>query len=141
MTYIQHPSGQGVIDTLENAIIHPGPSGEWAAYQDWLAAGNTPGPAPEPTPETPSPDWRGFLAALRDTSAFLQLRGAARIDVATNALATELRLALGEAALGMVDLETVQTLLNELWPTLSSEDRATVMSLISGYHIPLQGPA
>jgi hypothetical protein len=47
----------------------------------------------------PQPNWREFLNSLKQTTIVQDLRNASRVDVASNALATELRLALGEAAL------------------------------------------
>jgi hypothetical protein len=85
----------------------------------------------------PPPDWRGFLAALRDTTVFQGLRGQARADVGANALATELRLALGEAALGMADIDSIQALLEELLPTLDEPQVAEIAAAIEEFHIPL----
>lgn len=91
----------------------------------------------------PEPQWRDFLAALRATSVFATLRGQARVDVAVNALATELRTVLGEAALGMVEVAEVQELLDELLPTLTPEQVAEIEAGIAAFSIPLtmQAPA
>jgi hypothetical protein len=127
---------QGVIRLSDNAGIPFAPGNrDYQEYLDWLAGGNAPEPADPPPP--PGPDWRGFLAALRDTTVFQGLRGAARADVATNALATELRLALGEAALGMADIDSTQALLGELLPTLDEPQVAEIATAIEEFHIPL----
>jgi hypothetical protein len=89
----------------------------------------------------PKPDWRGFLQALRRTTVFAALRGQARMDVAANALATELRTALGEAALGLVDAATIQALLDELWPSLDATERGEILAGVEAFHIPLIEPA
>jgi hypothetical protein len=126
----------GALRLADNTSIPFAPGNrDYQEYLEWLAEGNTPEPADPPPP--PSPDWRGFLASLRDTTVFAGLRGAARADVAANALATELRLALGEAALGMADLETIQALLGELLPTLSESQVAEIAAAIEEFHIPL----
>jgi hypothetical protein len=88
----------------------------------------------------PGPDWRGFLGALRTTTVFAALRGQARQDVAANALATELRTALGEAALGLVDAATIQALLDELWPSLDATERGEILAGVEAFHIPLIEP-
>jgi hypothetical protein len=90
--------------------------------------------------QAPGPDWRGFLGALRTTSVFAALRGQARQDVAANALATELRTALGEAALGLVDAATIQALLDELWPSLDATERGEILAGVEAFHIPLIEP-
>lgn len=89
----------------------------------------------------PGPDWRGFLEALRDTTVFAALRSQARVNVEANALATELRAALGEAALGLVDMDTIQGLLNELLPTLPPEQIAEIQGGIAAFNIPLTSGA
>jgi hypothetical protein len=135
MTYKLSQRGS-IIRLSDNASIPTAPGNrDYREYLEWLAEGNTPEPADPPPP--PGPDWRGFLAALRDTTVFQGLRGAARADVAANALATELRLALGEAALGLVDVESIQALLSELLPTLDEPQVAEIATAIEEFHIPL----
>lgn len=104
-------------------------------FNNWLAEGNTPEPADPPPP--PDADWRGFLDALRSSTVFAALRGQARLDVGANALATELRLALGEAALGMADPESIQVLLGELLPTLDAGQVSEIATAVETFNIPL----
>ena len=54
MTY-QLTSGTGIFRLADNATIPPDPANiDYAEYQQWLAAGNTPLPAPDP-PDPPAP--------------------------------------------------------------------------------------
>jgi hypothetical protein len=50
MTY-QLTTGDNILRLADNAFIPPDPANtDYAAYLEWLAAGNTPEPAPEPEP-------------------------------------------------------------------------------------------
>jgi len=50
MTY-QLTTGNMILRTTDGAFIPPDPANtDYAAYQAWLAEGNTPLPAPEPEP-------------------------------------------------------------------------------------------
>ena len=50
MTY-QLTTGDTILRTADNAFIPPDPANtDYAAYLEWVAAGNTPEPAPEPEP-------------------------------------------------------------------------------------------
>lgn len=110
-----------------------GPAGR--EYSAWLAEGNLPLPA---DPEPVLPNWRGFLRDLRGTVVFTSLRGQARRDVAANALATELRTLLGEAALGLIEEDAIQALLSELLPSLPAPQVAEIQAAIAANNIPLQ---
>lgn len=87
--------------------------------------------------EQAAPDWRGFLNALRGTSVFTNLRSQARQDVAANALATELRTNLGEAAQGYPTVSVIQQLVNELYPSLTTQQVAEIQTAITAFKIPL----
>jgi len=50
MTY-QLTNTDSILRTADNAYIPPDPANtDYAAYLEWVAAGNTPEPAPEPEP-------------------------------------------------------------------------------------------
>ena len=50
MTY-QLTTGESILRLADNAFIPPDPANtDYAAYLEWVAAGNTPEPAPEPEP-------------------------------------------------------------------------------------------
>lgn len=49
--YTARPGTDAVVRNSDDAIIGPEDTVDWAAYQSWLAEGNTPTPAPvEPAP-------------------------------------------------------------------------------------------
>lgn len=112
---------------------------EYAAEIFNRAAAGEFGPVADFVPQSrpPEADWRGFLQAMRTTTVFAALRGQARADVAANALATELRTALGEAALGMVEADTIQALVDELLPSLTPQQVAEIQAGIVAFGAPL----
>lgn len=124
-----------VIRLLDGANIPIDPDNrDYIEYLKWEAKGNTPEAA---DPEPVVPDWKGFLLDLRGTTVFTSLRGQARTDVAANALATELRTLLGEAALGLVEVEAIQELLNELAPALPPIQIQEIAQAVLDNNIPL----
>jgi hypothetical protein len=65
MTY-QLTTGDTILRIADNAFIPPDPANtDYAAYLEWVAAGNTsePAPEPEPTPE-PTPQQKLEAAGL-----------------------------------------------------------------------------
>ena len=53
MTY-QLTTGNTILRTTDNAFIPPDPANtDYAAYLEWVEAGNTPEPAPIPEPPAP----------------------------------------------------------------------------------------
>ena len=65
MTY-QLTTSDTILRLADNAFIPPDPANtDYAAYLEWLAAGNTPAPAPEPpTPVEPTPAEKLAAAGL-----------------------------------------------------------------------------
>lgn len=84
-----------------------------------------------------SPEWKQFLLALTQTTVFTNVRQLSRVDVGANALATELRTSLGEAALGFAEPMIIQGLFNELIPSLTVQELTEIGSLIQIHRIPL----
>lgn len=108
---------------------------QYIKYLSWLEAGNEPFDPPLPPP--PSPNWKGFLIALRSTSVFNSLREASRLDISFTALASELRITLGEAALGAAEPPIIQGLVNELIPHLTTEQLLELQTVVAEYNVPL----
>jgi hypothetical protein len=51
MTMYQFTQGDTILRLADNAFIPPDPANtDYQAYLEWVAAGNTPEPAPEPKP-------------------------------------------------------------------------------------------
>lgn len=117
----------------------------WAAYRQALRdVPDQPGfPFDVTWPEPPAaeggsvPRWRPFLAALQASETFTALRGLSRSSISANALATELRLALGEAALGKPDVPSLQALVAELIPLLDTTQLNEIAGLLQTYSIPI----
>lgn len=84
------------------------------------------------------PNWREFLSELRQTEVFSLIKEQSRSDIQINGIFTELRINLGEAALGVSNNEEVQDILYELVSVLTTEQISEIQSLIEKYNIPLQ---
>lgn len=127
---------QGTIQRSDGAVIPPDERNRaYRDYLDWLAKGNTPDPADPPAP--PSPEWGKFLQSLRQTTVFTLLRAQSRVDIEANALATELRTELGEAALGISTSGNIQPLLDVLAVGLTTSQKQEISDLIDIHYIPL----
>jgi hypothetical protein len=75
----------GVYDAIAARTINRSDGALWQAYRLWLAAGNTPDPAPIVTPPAPSAEELAQAAELAERE---QLRTQLRADAAIRALAT-----------------------------------------------------
>lgn len=110
-------------------------NGYYNQYLSWLSQGNS--PEFFSFTENPSPKWKNFLKDLRETSTFGAMRASSRLDIYANALATEIRTELGEAALGISTEGHIQPLLDELVLGLSTSQIGEISDLISLHNIPL----
>lgn len=136
MTYKLLRDNNSIIRLLDGATIPLAPGNrDYRDYLAWLADGNTPEAADPPPP--PSPEWREFLKSLRETSVFSNLKAQARVNIEANALATELRTELGEAALGISTEGNIQPLLDELSVGITTSQKQEISNLITIHYIPL----
>lgn len=107
---------------------------DYIEYLKWIEEGNT------PLPEDPPiiyEDWRGFTVGVSTSSTFQFLRSGSMVDIGINALATELRILLSEASLGISNKENIQQLLSTLIPLLSEAQINELNELFIRYNIPL----
>lgn len=124
-----------IIDTERNIFIPKDSNNpEYKIYLEWLSEGNI----PDPEDILPfSPKWKQFLTSLRSTETFTLLRSQARVSIEANALATELRTELGEAASGISTAGNIQPLLDQLSVGITTSQKQEILDLITIYHIPL----
>jgi hypothetical protein len=138
MTYRLTESPGWIQRTSDGAHFFVDPaSADYQEYLSWLSKGNVPGAAVATPPPPPPADWAGLLVALRDTNVFARLRGQARLNVEANAVATELRTLLGEAALGLVQADAIQALITDVAPTIPEGERDRLRTLFARFRVPL----
>tara|TARA_R110000868_G_scaffold236493_2_gene490516 strand:+ start:2067 stop:2501 length:435 start_codon:yes stop_codon:yes gene_type:complete len=85
---------------------------DFAEYQAWLDAGNTPEPAPAPPP--PPPSYVSFWEGLLATDIYQAIRGQATISLAMNTAVTEFIALLGDAKAGRVYEAAIQSSINSI---------------------------
>lgn len=83
------------------------------------------------------PDWKEFLKGLMQTNVFTSVRQLSRVDVGANAIATELRTSLGEAAFGFAEPIVIQSLFDELSSSLSQSELTEIDNLVQLNRIPI----
>lgn len=83
------------------------------------------------------PNWRNFLQELKLTNVFQTVRLGSRSNVEINAIATELRTLIGEAALGFPEIELIQNVLNELILNLNNDEINEINQLIISNNLPV----
>lgn len=106
MTY-QLTSGDIILRLSDNAYIPQVPDNrDYREYQEWLAEGNTPLPAPEPSP--PGPDYQAFWAGLMASSLYASIREQSMVSLPMNTLGTEFIALLGDAKAGRPYEEAIQ---------------------------------
>jgi hypothetical protein len=95
----QLTSGDTILRLADNASIPQAPGNrDYREYLDWLEAGNTPLPAPEPAP--PGPDYLAFWDALTAGTVFASIREQSFVSLPMNTLATEFIALIGDAKAG-----------------------------------------
>jgi hypothetical protein len=103
----QLTSSTSIIRLSDNAFIPQAPGNrDYAEYQTWLSAGNTPLPAPAPPP--PAPDYIAFWDALTTSTIYTAIREQSMASLPMNTLATELIALLGDAKAGRANEAAIQ---------------------------------
>lgn len=83
----------------DGAFIPQDPANRhYQEYLEWLDAGNTPEPAPEPP--APAPDYRAFWLALIGTDLYAAIREQSSVSLPLNTMATEFIALLTDAKNG-----------------------------------------
>ena len=87
----------------------------WAEYLDWLAAGNTPEPAP--APPAPGPDYLAFWDALMVSTVYASIREQSFVSLPMNTLATEFIALIGDAKAGRANEVAIQASMDAILVT------------------------
>jgi hypothetical protein len=115
MTY-QLTSGDTIVRLIDNAYIPQAPGNrDYAEYLDWLEAGNTPLPAPEPPPL--GPDYLAFWDALMVSTVYASIREQSFVSLPMNTLATEFIALIGDAKAGRANEAAIQQSMDAILAT------------------------
>jgi len=96
--------------------IPPDPANtDYAAYLKWVAAGNTPEPAPEPP--APGPDYLAFWDALMVSTVYASIREQSFVSLPMNTLATEFIALMGDAKAGRASEPAIQASIDAILTT------------------------
>jgi hypothetical protein len=103
----QLTSSDTIVRLSDGAFIPTAPGNrDYREYQDWLEAGNTPLPAPEPP--APGPDYLAFWDALMTSSVYGSIREQSMANLPMNTLATEFIALIGDAKAGRANEAAIQ---------------------------------
>ena len=111
--YVTRADGATIPDDLNNT--------DWQAYQAWLAAGNTPTPAPVPPPSMPQFTFLQFLAL------FTASEQAAIVDSTDTQVKLFMLMAAGASTLSLIDPRTIQGLAYLVSVNLLTQARETAI--------------
>jgi hypothetical protein len=115
MTY-QLTSGDTILRLADNALIPTDPGNrDFVAYLEWVEAGNTPEPAPEPP--APWPDYRGFYDSLLISTAYQNIRTQAVASLPLTLAAVEFSAAMGDAKAGAPNQAALQACIDNIATT------------------------
>jgi hypothetical protein len=103
----QLASSDSILRLSDNAFIPQAPGNrDYREYLDWLEAGNTPLPAPEPP--APGPDYLAFWDALMVSTVYASIREQSFVSLPMNTLATEFIALIGDAKAGRANEAAIQ---------------------------------
>lgn len=103
----QLTSSTSILRLSDNAFIPQAPGNrDYREYQEWLAKGNTPLPAP--APPAPGSDYIAFWNALTTSTVYASIREQSMASLPMNTLATELIALLGDAKAGRANASAIQ---------------------------------
>jgi hypothetical protein len=103
----QLTTGTSIIRLSDGAFIPADPANtDYAAYLDWLEAGNTPEPAPAPPP--PPPSYTAFWDALIASTVYASIRTQSMTSLPMNTLATEFIALIGDAKASRANEAAIQ---------------------------------
>lgn len=112
MSY-QLTSGDTILRLSDNAFIPPDPGNrDYREYLDWLDAGNTPEPAPEPP--APGPDYLTFWDGLLISNVYQSIRAQALTTPAVLVACTEFIASFSDAKAGRANVPAIQACIDYL---------------------------
>jgi hypothetical protein len=88
---------------------------DYAAYLEWVKAGNTPEPAP--APPAPGPDYKGFYDGLLVSTAYQNIRTQAVVSLPLTLASVEFIAAMGDAKAGAPNEAALQACINNIAAT------------------------
>lgn len=113
VTTYQLTSGDTILRLSDNAFIPTDPGNrDYREYLNWLDAGNTPEPAPEPP--APGPDYLAFWDALLVSVVYQSIRSQAITTPAVLVACTEFIAAITDAKAGRPNEAAIQACINYL---------------------------
>jgi len=132
----QLTTGTSIIRLSDGAFIPADPANtDYAAYQAWLDAGNTPEPAPAPPP--PGPDYPAFWDALIASSVYASIRAQSMASLPMNTLATEFIALIGDAKAGRPNVAAIQASISAILSTgtFTSDDIEEFQAALAAGHL------
>jgi hypothetical protein len=120
MTY-QLTDGSSIIRLSDDAII-PGDPGntDHQAYLAWLAAGNTPLPAP--APPAPRPNYQLLYDSILGSNVYQVIRGAATQSLPLTLACVEFIAAMGDAKAGNPSIPALQACISNILQLVSLDN-------------------
>ena len=138
MTY-QLTASDLILRTTDGAFIPPDPGNrDYRDYLEYLAAGNTPEPAPAPPPLPPI--YAAFWDALLASTVYGSIRTQSMASLPMNTLATEFIALLGDAKAGRANEAAIQASMSAVFATgtFTEADAEEFAAALSAGH--LDGP-